>query len=110
MIPAYPDGATAKDVAEAARAGDETAGRVFSTCAQKLGEGLSAVIDLLNPECIVIGSLFGRCHDLLWEKTAAVIRAEALARSAEVCRIVPAALGESIGDYAALAAATETEE
>ena len=44
------------------------------------------------------------------EKTAAVIRAEALARSAEVCRIVPAALGESIGDYAALAAATETEE
>ena len=83
---------------------------MFSTCAQKLGEGLSAVIDLLNPECIVIGSLFGRCHDLLWEKTAAVIRAEALARSAEVCRIVPAALGESIGDYAALAAATETEE
>lgn len=110
VIPAYPDGAAAKDVAEAARAGDETAGRVFTTCAQKLGEGLSAVIDLLNPECIVIGSLFGRCHDLLWEKTAAVIRAEALARSAEVCRIVPAALGESIGDYAALAAATETEE
>ena len=105
--PGYPKGASAKEVAEAARAGDLTALQVFDTCARQLGRGLSVLIDILNPERIVIGSLFGRCHDLLWEKTAAVIAAEALPASAAACQVVPASLGESIGDYAALAVAEE---
>lgn len=108
--PGYPEGASAKEVAEAARAGDPTALQVFDTCARQLGRGLSVLIDILNPERIVIGSLFGRCHDLLWEKTAAVIAAEALPASAAACQVVPAALGESIGDYAALAVAEEAEK
>ncbi len=108
--PGYPEGASAKEVAEAARAGDPTALQVFDTCAHQLGRGLSVLIDILNPERIVIGSLFGRCHDLLWEKTAAVIAAEALPASAAACQVVPAALGESIGDYAALAVAEEARE
>lgn len=108
--PGYPEGASAKEVAEAARAGDPTALQVFDTCARQLGRGLSVLIDILNPERIVIGSLFGRCHDLLWEKTAAVIAAEALPASAAACQVIPAALGESIGDYAALAVAEEAGE
>ena len=107
--PGYPAGASAKEVTEAARAGDKTALKVFDTCARQLGRGVSVLIDLLNPERIVIGSLFGRCYDLLWEKTAAVIAAEALPVSAAACQVVPAALGESIGDYAALAVAEEAE-
>ena len=110
VVPSYDADATAKEVAEAARAGDLTAGKVFDTCAYQLGRGLSVIVDLLNPERIILGSLFGRCHDLLWEKTAAVIRQEALQASASACQIVPAMLGESIGDYAALAAAEEVEE
>ena len=108
--PGFPEGASGKEVAEAARAGDPTALQVFDTCARQLGRGLSVLIDILNPERIVIGSLFGRCHDLLWEKTAAVIAAEALPASAAACRVVPASLGESIGDYAALAVAEEAGE
>ncbi len=108
--PGYPEGASAKEVAKAARAGDPTALQVFDTCARQLGRGLSVLIDILNPERIVIGSLFGRCHDLLWEKTAAVIAAEALPAPAPACQVVPAALGESIGDYAALAVAEEARE
>ncbi len=108
--PAYGDGASAKEVAEAARAGDSTALNVFDTCARQLGRGLAMLIDILNPERIVIGSLFGRCHDLLWERVQEGIRREALPVAAEACQVVPASLGESIGDYAALAVAEEAEE
>ncbi len=107
LTPAYGAGASAKEVAEAARTGDPTALKVFTVCGRQLGRGLSVLIDILNPERIVIGSLFGRCHDLLWEHTAEVIRQEALPTAAEACQVVPAALGEAIGDYAALAVAAE---
>ena len=96
---------TAKTVADAARAGDETALDVYRTCGGYLGKGLSIVIDLLNPELIVIGSVFARSQDLLWEAARQEIENEALTQSAGCCRVVPAALGEQIGDYAAVAAA-----
>ena len=96
---------TAKNIAEAARAGDETAIDVYRTCGAYLGKGLALVIDLLNPEKIVIGSVFARSKDLLWEPAKEEIEKEALQLSASCCEIVPAELGEQIGDYAAIAAA-----
>ena len=96
---------TAKTIADAATAGDETALAVYRTCGEYLGKGLSIVIDLLNPEVIVIGSVFARSRDLLWEHTERVIKKEALAISAGCCKVLPAALGEQIGDYAAIATA-----
>lgn len=100
------DGAniTAKTVAIAARSGDATACEVFRICAEKLGEGLSILIDLFNPEVIVLGSIYARCEDLLYETAMRTIRKEALSQSASVCRLAPALLGEQIGDYAALSA------
>ena len=67
--------------------------------------GLSMVIDILNPEAIVIGSVFARSGHLLREEMEKVIAIEALSPSAEVCRIVPAELGDEIGDFAAVAVA-----
>lgn len=99
------DDINAKTVADAADAGDETAIEVYRTCGEYLGKGLSIVIDLLNPEVIVIGSVFARSHNLLWESTKKVIDKEALSVAAECCRVVPAELGEQIGDYAAIATA-----
>ncbi len=96
---------TAKSIADAAVAGDETAIAVYKTCGEYLGKGLSIVIDLLNPEVIVIGSVFARSHKLLWEYAKAEIEKEALGISSAVCKVVPAALGEEIGDYAAVATA-----
>lgn len=106
----YQEGMTAKDVtaksiAEAARAGDETALDVYRTCGTYLGKGLSLIIDLLNPQLIVIGSIFARSKDLLWETAKQEIEKEALGLSAACCQVVPAALGEQIGDYAAAATA-----
>jgi len=97
---------TAKTIADAARAGDDTALSVFQVCSEYLGKGLSVIIDILNPEVIVLGSIFGRCQDLLWPNAQKVIRQEALPAAVGCCCVLPAALGEQIGDFAAIAAAT----
>lgn len=96
---------TAKTVADAAYKGDETAKEVYRICGEQLGKGLSVLIDILNPERIVIGSIFARSEDLLREGMERVINKEALPQSLKCCKIVPAALGEKIGDYAAVSAA-----
>ena len=99
------DEITAKTVAQAANAGDETAKEVYRVCGRFLGRGLSVLIDLLNPEIIVLGSVYARSEALLRGAAMEVIQKEALSRSLNVCKIVPAGLGEEIGDYAALAVA-----
>lgn len=101
------DGFEVKDMAEAARKGDKIALKAFELCGRKLGEGLSMVIDLLNPEKIIIGSVYARCEDLLAPYMNGVLNEEALTPSLKVCKVVPPELGENIGDAAALAVARE---
>ena len=96
---------SAKTVAEAAHAGDATAQKVYRLCGEKLGMGLALITDIINPEIIVIGSIFERSHSLLWPAAKEVWEREALRYSQPCCRIVPACLGDSIGDYAALSVA-----
>lgn len=96
---------TAKSIAEAAKQGDKTALEVYRICGEHLGKGLSVLIDILNPERIIIGSIFARSKDLLWSAAAKVIEKEALKCSAKCCEVVPCELGEHIGDYAAVATA-----
>ena len=95
----------ARTVGNAAESGDELAREIYRTSGFYLGKGLSILIDILNPEIIVIGSIFARSRELLWNAAAEILDRECLSRSLKECRIVPAALGENIGDYAALAAA-----
>lgn len=96
---------TAKSIAIAAKQGDETALSVYESCGRYLGRGLSVIIDILNPERIVLGSIFERSEELLRPYMEEEIKKEALSLSAQCCKIVPAALGEEIGDYAAIGAA-----
>lgn len=96
---------TAKTVAEAAHSGDELAIDIYNTCAEYLGRGLSLLIDILNPEVIIIGSIYGRARSLLDKRMMQVIEREAYIGAREVCKIVPAGLGENIGDLAALSLA-----
>ena len=74
-------------------------------CGEKLGKGLSVLIDILNPQMIVIGSIFARCENLLRKKMEKVLKQECLSYNLNVCKIVPAMLGEQIGDYAGIAVA-----
>ena len=101
---------TAKTIAEAAEKGDRLAGAIYRRCGEKLGLGLSMLIDILNPERIVIGSIFQRSGHLLIDSMNEVIKREALPISAECCKIVPAMLGDDIGDYAAIGVAKEYAE
>ena len=92
---------SAKDVAEAARQGDALSLSILEECGHKLGQGLAILIDLLNPERIILGSIFTRCESLLRASIEDSISKEAMPETCKACIIVPAELGESIGDYGA---------
>ncbi len=96
---------TTRDVAAAALAGDDVARHIIETSGRYLGRGLALLIDCLNPELIIIGSLGRRLGALWLEPAMEVVRREALPGAWQACKVVPAGLGESIGDLAALAVA-----
>jgi glucokinase len=95
----------AKMVALAASAGDLVANEIIGISAEYLGQALSTLIDILNPESIVIGSIYARNEILFKPLIEKVLQQEAIPASLEVCRIMPAGLGDSIGDFAALCVA-----
>jgi glucokinase len=64
------------------------------------------LIDILNPEAIVIGSIYTRAEDLFKGKMEEVLKRETLFISLNRCEILKAKLGEKIGDYGALFTAT----
>ncbi len=104
------DNVTAKKIAECAYNGDKLSKEVYRICAEYLGMGISMLIDILNPEMFVIGSIYGRAKELLEPTVTEVIEKEALSYSRNVCKIVPAELGENLGDFAALAVAASLAE
>ncbi len=97
---------TAKLIAELADKGDELCREVYQLSGEKLGMGLSILIDLINPEVIIIGSIFSRSRHLLWNSAKKVIKTETIPLSNSVCRIVKSELGDHVGDIASLSVAT----
>ena len=101
---------SARAVAEAAAAGNSLAVAVLTESGRRLGEGLAILIDLLNPERIVIGGIFPRCQHLLRPAMATALQQEALPVPLAACQIVPAELGETIGSHGAICAALRAIE
>lgn len=98
-------GLTAQDIGAAARAGDALALAIWEEVGTRLGEGIALLVDILNPERIVIGSIFARCGEFIIPAMQSALEREALEPSVRACRIVPASLGETIGSHAAIAIA-----
>lgn len=96
---------SAKSIADAAKNGDELAIEIYNICGEYLGRGLATLVDILNPQAIIIGSIFERSSELLIPSMTKSLTAEALPLSLSCCKIIPAMLGNSIGDYAALGVA-----
>jgi len=96
---------TAKDVSEAAAQGDEFAKNLIRSTGSRLGEALAILVDLFNPERIVVGGMGPRLGESLLGPARAKMIEEALSASVAVCEVVPAELGEKIGDVAALCVA-----
>jgi glucokinase len=105
----YAQGLTARDVGRAAEAGDAVALTVLRRSGERLGQALAMLIDVLNPQRIVLGGLAWRMGDTLLAPMRRVIEREALPQTLRACEIVPAALGEQIGDVAALCVAMGLE-
>jgi glucokinase len=96
---------TAKTVADAAMAGDKLAVEVFRISGEYLGKALSLFIDILNPELIILGSIFFKCNSLLTGPMTEVINRETHPISRQSCKIVECGLGEKINEYEAVSIA-----
>ena len=70
-----------------------------------MGRGLSLLIDALNPQVIVFGSLGVVLGERIFAPARKVIEKEALPQAAAACELIPSVLGKTIGDIAALMAA-----
>jgi glucokinase len=93
------------DLAALARAGDRDALSVFQESAHFLGYGIALLCDVFVPDVVALGALGVRLGDLLIAGAVETLQAEALPAVVARCRVVPVALGERIGDVAALCAA-----
>jgi glucokinase len=105
-----PSDITSQQVYQAAREGDETAIRAMKETGRYLGIGIASLINIFNPEMIVIG---GGVKDA-WDLFIDVTRAEVLKRAFDVparrARIVPSGLGDDAGMVGAAAVALQRLE
>ena len=84
-------------VAKAAEAGDPVAKRIFEIMGEYIGLGLTSVVNLLNPEKIIIGGGVAESGELLLAPIRKTIKERAMVIAGEAVEIVPAQLGNSAG-------------
>jgi glucokinase len=94
-----------RDLVELMLAGDEDALAVATEAGTWMGRGLALLVDALNPQVIVLGSLAVLLGERVLATMRRVVAEEALPQAAAACEIVPSVLGFQIGDVAALMAA-----
>jgi glucokinase len=95
-------------VTEMAHDGDPHAREVLGEVGERLGFGLVGVVNVFNPEVIVIGGGAARGRDLLLGPARAVIAAHALPPTRERVRVVPAHYGDEAGMIGAALMALES--
>ena len=96
---------TSREIGLALATGDAVAARIVHQTGIHLGDALAVLVDVLNPERIVVGGLALRLGEHLLAPARERMLAEALPAAANVCSVVCAELGERIGDVAALGVA-----
>ena len=103
MVAGNVDDITAEKVGEAARNGDPLALDVITGAATCLGVGMVNLVNIFNPEMIVVGGGVARLGDLLLDPARQVVRERAFHISVQAVRIVPARLGDEAGVFGAAA-------
>ncbi len=97
------DAITAEKVGVAARDGDAVALDVILKAATYLGVGMVNLVNIFNPEMIIVGGGVARLGDLLLGPARRLVRERAFPISAESVRVVAAELGNEAGVYGAAA-------
>jgi len=88
---------SAEEVHRRAHEGDANARQSYREAGRSLGQALAALVNLLNPECIVIGGGVLPAWDLFMPAAEQEMRRRAFAAPASRVRIAPAALGDLAG-------------
>jgi glucokinase len=99
---------SSKDVYDAAASGDIVSREVFKTMGRYLGIALSDLVDVLNPELIVIGGGAAGAWDLFIDHVRSEIDARAFRHPAARVKLARASLGESAGFLGAARAALDS--
>jgi glucokinase len=88
---------TAKDVGDAAQAGDSVAAEAVAETGRILGIGLANLVQLLDPDVIVLGGGVAEIGEPLLGPARAELERRIASYHASTVRVVPAALGETAG-------------
>ena len=88
---------TPRIVFEAAKQGDPVAKRIYTIMGEYIGIGLSSVINLLNPEKVIIGGGVAASGEFLMEPIRETVKKRAMKIAGETVQIVPAELGNTAG-------------
>lgn len=94
-----------RELVDAMLADDGEALQVAAESGRMMGAGLALLVDALNPQLIVLGSLGVVLGERVLRSAREVVAAEALPQASAACEILPSALGSQIGDVASLMAA-----
>lgn len=95
------DRVTAQTVYHAATLGDELAREVVRATAQYLGAGLANLVNVFNPDLVVIAGGVTQAGDRLFEPLRRAVAQRAFKPAVEACQIVPGTLGGLAGVYGA---------
>jgi glucokinase len=90
-------------IAQAAAKGDPLASQIMQETGRYIGAGLAGLVNVLNPERIVIGGGVAQAGDSLLKPIERTVRARAMPIAAEVLQVVQAQLGEDAGVIGAAA-------
>jgi len=85
--------ASAKDILAAAEEGDGPARQVIDKGSHALAVNLGVVIDMLDPEAVIVGGGLGTAGGLYWDRLVDATRAHIWSGSTRSLPIRPAALG-----------------
>jgi len=101
------DKVTAEIVTEAAKEGDEFALEIWRETAEYLGIAIANLINVYNPEMIIIGGGVAQAGNFLFEPLKRVVKERALPRAVKVVKIVPSQLKDDASLIGAAALALE---
>ena len=103
-------GITSEQVYQAARSGEPIAVRAMQDMGRSLGIGIANLINIFNPEMVVIGGGVRDAWDLFIDATRDEIRRRAFEYPAERTKILPSVLGDDAGMVGAAAVALQKIE
>ena len=87
----------ARELVGAAREGNAEALEAIVEIGRRLGAAIGSLVNIFEPEVVVIGGGFSQARDLFLEPALETMREEALQPGRDLVRVLPALLGPDAG-------------